>query len=178
MFQPEIRRSLHSKGDIWDEPQKIFKDRMAQMEEPGPEGWHVGFNGHLSQSLGFPTGSVVKNLPASVRDTGSTPGSESLPGEGNGNLLQYSYLGNSLDKGAWRATVHGVAKSHIWLSGCTHMHTSESFGCWILSLKHRRTKIVSSEGTTWLYWGWKRSLHQHYGKLIDTRFMQTPWHTL
>ena len=72
---------------------------------------------------------MVKNLPASVGDTGSIPGSESPPGEGNGNLLQYSYLGNSLDKGAWRATVHGVTKSHIWLGNCTHMHTSESFGC-------------------------------------------------
>ena len=45
------------------------------MEEPGPEGCHDGFNGHLSQSVGFPTGSVVKNLPASVRDTGSIPDS-------------------------------------------------------------------------------------------------------
>ena len=53
------------------------------MEEPGPEGCHDGFNGHLSQSVGFPTGSVVKNLPASVRDTGSIPGSESLLCPGN-----------------------------------------------------------------------------------------------
>ena len=59
------------------------------MEEPGPEGCHDGFNGHLSQSVGFPTGSVVKNLPASVRDTGSIPGSESLPGEGNGSILTW-----------------------------------------------------------------------------------------
>ena len=40
------------------------------------------------------------------------PGSERSPGEGNGYPLQYSYLENSMDKGAWRATVHGVAKRH------------------------------------------------------------------
>ena len=44
---------------------------------------------------------------------GLTPGSERCPGEGNGNPLQYSCLENSMDKGAWQATVHGVAKSQI-----------------------------------------------------------------
>ena len=52
--------------------------------------------------LGFPGGSG--NLS-------STPGLERTPGEGNGNPFQYSCLGNSMDRGAWRATVHGVAKS-------------------------------------------------------------------
>ena len=42
-----------------------------------------------------------------------------LPGIGNGNLLQYTCLGNPVDRGAWRATVHGVAKSWIQLSICT-----------------------------------------------------------
>ena len=58
----------------------------------------------------FPGGSVVKNPPANARDVGSIPGSEKSPGEGNGNPLQYSHLENSIDRGAWRATVHGVAK--------------------------------------------------------------------
>ena len=59
----------------------------------------------------------VKNLPAvqetscSIGDQGSLPGSGSSPGEGNGNPLQYSCLENSMDRGAWWATVHGVAKS-------------------------------------------------------------------
>ena len=44
------------------------------------------------------------------------PGSERSPGEGNGNPLQHSCLGNPMDKGAWRATVHGVTKSQTWLS--------------------------------------------------------------
>ena len=57
---------------------------------------------------------VVKNLPANVRDTrdvGLIPGSGRSPGEGNGNPLQYSCLENPLDRGAWQAIVHGVAKS-------------------------------------------------------------------
>ena len=52
---------------------------------------------------------VVKNIPASAEDTGSIPGSGQSPGGGNGNPLQYSYLGNPMDRGAWWATVHGVA---------------------------------------------------------------------
>jgi len=60
---------------------------------------------------GFPGGSVVKNPPVSVGDAGSIPGSGRSPGEGNGNPLQYSYPGNPMDRGAWPATVHRVAKS-------------------------------------------------------------------
>ena len=59
---------------------------------------------------GFPGGSVVKNLPANAGDVGSIPGSGRSPGEGNGNPLQYSCLENPMDRGAWQATVHGVAK--------------------------------------------------------------------
>ena len=61
---------------------------------------------------------VVKNLSANAedaRDVGSIPGSRRFPGEGNGNLLQYSCLGNTMDKGAWWATVNGVAKSRTQL---------------------------------------------------------------
>ena len=46
-----------------------------------------------------------------ARDVGSIPGSGRSPGEGNGNPLQYSCLGNSMDRGAWQATVHGITKS-------------------------------------------------------------------
>ena len=59
---------------------------------------------------GFPGGSVVKNLPASARDAGSMPGWGRSPGGGNGNPLQYSCLGNPMDRGDWQATVQGVAK--------------------------------------------------------------------
>ena len=56
---------------------------------------------------------VVKNPPAStgdIRDMGSIPGLGRSPGEGNGTPLQYSCLENPMDRGAWWATVHGVAK--------------------------------------------------------------------
>ena len=54
---------------------------------------------------------MVKNLPANARAAGSVSESGRSPGGGNGNLFQYSCLGNSMDRGAWQATVHGVAKS-------------------------------------------------------------------
>ena len=66
-------------------------------------------------TLGFPGVTVVKNQPANAEDVGSIPGSGQSPGEGNGNPLQYSCLENSMDRGAWRATVHGIAKSWTWL---------------------------------------------------------------
>ena len=66
--------------------------------------------------MGFLGGSVVKNLPANAGDAGLIPVSERSSGEGNGNLLQYSCLGNPRDRGAWRATVVGVAKSQTRLS--------------------------------------------------------------
>ena len=62
---------------------------------------------------------VVKNSPANTgdtRDMGSVPGSGRSPGEGSGNALQYSCLGNPMDRGAWWVRVHGVAKSQTLLS--------------------------------------------------------------
>ena len=68
---------------------------------------------------GFPGSSVVKNLPdnaAVTRDEGSDPGLGRSPGVGNGNLLQYSCLENSVDRRAWWATVQGMSKSQTQLS--------------------------------------------------------------
>ena len=62
---------------------------------------------------GFPGGSTVKNPPANAGDVGLIPGSGRSPGEGDGNPLQNSCLGNPMDRGAWLATVHGVPKSQI-----------------------------------------------------------------
>ena len=53
---------------------------------------------------------MVKNQPANAGDAGVIPGSGRSPGEGNDNQLQYSCLGNSMDKGAWLSIVHGVAE--------------------------------------------------------------------
>ena len=60
---------------------------------------------------GFPGGSVVENPPDNPGDGGLIPGLGRLPGEGNGNPLQHTCLKNSMDRGAWQATVHGVTES-------------------------------------------------------------------
>ena len=61
-------------------------------------------------SLGFPGDSTIKNLPANAEDVHVFPGSGRSSGGGNGNPLQYSCLKNSMDRGAWQPTVHGVAR--------------------------------------------------------------------
>ena len=58
-------------------------------------------------SQGFPGGAVVKNLPANAGDAGDLGRS---PGEGNSKPLQYSSLGNPMDRGAWWAIIHGIIK--------------------------------------------------------------------
>ena len=60
--------------------------------------------------MDFPGGSVVKNPPPNAGDADSIPESGRSPGEGNGNQLQHSCLGNLMDRRAWQATVHGAAK--------------------------------------------------------------------
>ena len=60
--------------------------------------------------VGSPGGSVVKNLPANAGGTGSIPRLGRSSGEGNGNPLRYSCLGNPMDREAWWATVQGVTK--------------------------------------------------------------------
>ena len=74
---------------------------------------------------------MVKNLPESAGDTGSIPNSEGYPGGENGNLLQYSCLENSMDRGDWWDTVHKVTKNWTQVSKqlsacarvCMHTHT-------------------------------------------------------
>ena len=70
---------------------------------------------------GFPGGSDSKVSSRNAGDLGSIPGLGRSPGEGNGNPLQYSCLENSMDGGAWWATVHGVAKSQTRLSHFTYI---------------------------------------------------------
>ena len=68
-----------------------------------------------STALGFPWWLSGKKYACNAGDMGSIPESGRSPGEGNDNPLQYSCLENPMDRGAWRATVHGVAKSWIQL---------------------------------------------------------------
>ena len=67
--------------------------------------------GVSGSSLSFPGGSVVKNPSMNAGDADLISRSGRSPGEGNGNPFQYSCLGNAVDRGAWRATVHGGYKS-------------------------------------------------------------------
>ena len=77
--------------------------------------------------LGFPGGSEDKVFACNAGDPGSIPGLGRSPGEGNGNPLQYSCLENPMDRGAWRTTVHRVAKSQTRLSDFTFFHGICSF---------------------------------------------------
>ena len=88
----------------------------------------------ILRGLGFPGGSVVKNLPAYTGDVGDlSPELGRLPGVGNGNPLQYYCLENSTHRGAWWATLHEVTKSwtqlsrHTLSSPMTILWVNESF---------------------------------------------------
>ena len=73
--------------------------------------------------MGFPGGSDGKESACNAGDPGLIPALERSSGEGNSNPLQYFYLENSLDRGAWRATVHGVTKSWTQTTeGITYTH--------------------------------------------------------
>ena len=88
---------------------------------------------HFFTSDASQVAQVVKNLPASagdLRDVGSIPGSGRSPGGGHGSPLQYSCLENPMDRGAWRATVHGVTKSRTQPKGLSmhvHMNVIKSY---------------------------------------------------
>ena len=92
------RGQPHSLGPPWC--QALGCRRGSHISSP-PQPWEMGITIFL---LSFPGGAVVKNPPANAggtRDVGSIPGSGSSSGEGNGNPLWYSCLGNSMDRGAW-----------------------------------------------------------------------------
>ena len=100
---------------------------------------------------GFPGGTVVKNLLINAgdeRDSGSIPGSGRSPEEGNGYPLQYSCLGNPMDRGAWRATVQVVAKSWTQLGKWAPMHSCNWQSGWLGNLckVNRHRDQLDSEG--------------------------------
>ena len=75
------------------------------------------------KSMSFPGGPDGKESACNVGDWGLIPGSGRSPGEGNSYPFQYSYLKNFMDKGHWRAIVHGVAKSRT--RGCKELDMTE-----------------------------------------------------
>ena len=115
-------------------------------------------------TMGFPCGSVAKNLPANAGNVGLIPGLGSPPGEGNGSTLQYSCQGNPIDRGVWWPTVHRVAKSRTRLRDWTHTHayhyevrldTSPSQESWIQSIREWTMMLVTAFENLALFLGWE-----------------------
>ena len=97
---------------------------------------------------GFPRWLSGKESTRQCRRLGFDPGSGRSPGEGNGNPLQHSCLANPMDRGAWRTTVHGVAKSWAWLS--TYAQRKKDGG-----QQRRRRRWRESEGFLWNRFLWE-----------------------
>ena len=98
----------------------------------------------------FPSSKEVKNLPANAgdaRDVGLIPGSEISPGGGNGHLLQYSCLGNPMDKGAWQTTVH-------WVATVRYDLVTKQQECMYPLLPASDSKMAALVGTLWTC-GWQ-----------------------
>ena len=96
--------------------------------------------------MDFPGGSLVKNPPSDAGDarvTDSIRGSGRSPGEGNGNSLSYSCLENSIDRGAWQTTVHGIVKSQTWLSDWAQTAQCNMY-----------TNVGHTEGAQWMLLFW------------------------
>ena len=95
--------------------------------------------------LGYPGGTVVENLSASVGDErcGSISELRRSPGVGNSNLLQYSRLENSMDRGAWWAMVHRVAKNWTRLNTHKHtcVHTHSVYTRWIILIQIKSAPV-------------------------------------
>ena len=88
-------------------------EKPTEAPEAGasPGSGRVERNARASTAQGFPAGSVSEGSACNAGDLGSIPGSGRPPGRGYGIPLPYCCLENPMDRGAWRATVHGIAKS-------------------------------------------------------------------
>ena len=95
--------------------------QILSLEFCGPECCGLNCILPLIPIPGFSSSSVSKLSACNAGYMGSIPGLGRSPGEGNGNPLQYPCLENSMDRGAWQATVHGVTKSWTWLTN-TYTH--------------------------------------------------------
>ena len=91
----------------------------------------------------FPGGSDGKESACSVGNLGSIPGLGRFSGEGHGYSHHYSWLGNPMERGAWRATVHGVTKSQTGLAGATDTFTFCSFTALCLYYEHTTVQFSS-----------------------------------
>ena len=116
-----LRRNL-SLGDFGVESVIGLNFQLRKKKSPSP---NEIFSASYASKVSINNNNIKRNPPASaedIRDAGSIPGSGRSPGEGICNPLQYSCLGNPIDRGAWRAAVHGVMKSRTQLSMYTCIH--------------------------------------------------------
>ena len=121
---------------------------------------HTHTHTHILASL---VAQMVKNLPANAVDMGLIPGLGRSPGEGNGYPLQYSWLENPMDRGAWQAPVHGITKSrHYWATNTlTHNNWKihRGFQCIVLTTCSHITLGLSST-CLWTFCFFLISLHK------------------
>jgi len=118
---------FHALGKEMATHSSVLAWRIPGMGEPG-ELPSIGSHrvGHNWSGLAAAVAAAeVKASACNAGDLGLIPGSGRCPGEGYGNPLQYSFLENPMNGGAWWATVHGVAKSQTQLSDFTHSHSPE-----------------------------------------------------
>ena len=107
--------------NLWDTVKAVLRGRFIAIQV-----YHKKQEKSQIYNLTSLMAQRLKHLPTMletwVQSLGSIPRSGRSPGEGNGNPLQYSCLENSMDSGAWQATVYGVAKSQTRLSDFTSLH--------------------------------------------------------
>ena len=130
-------------------PSDQVLESLAQRKLITKELWSASMN-HMS----FPSGTMVKNLPASVGnagDAGSTPGSGRSPGGGNGNALLYSCLENPMDRGAWWAPVQGVTKNQTQLSKPSSAYQCTMLAVWRDAKWHGQLVLFTD---LWLFQSW------------------------
>ena len=106
-----------AKGQTWLSDQHfqlfyfyVFLMPQSYSESMRKKQYPITLLAFILSSKGFPHSSVGKESACHAGDSGLIQGSVRFPGEGNGNPLQYSCLENPMDRGAWRATVHGVSR--------------------------------------------------------------------
>ena len=97
-------------GVWWERCLDRFLCFSTHLAWPLPFSLGLWYKTEIPAALGFPCSSVGKESACSAGDPGLIHGLGRCPGEGNGNPVQYSFLENPMDRGAWRATVHGAAR--------------------------------------------------------------------
>ena len=143
---------------------------------------HVKYLVYTRCSIGLPCGSDGKKSACNAGDPGSILRSGRFPGGGNGNPLQYSCWENPIDRGAWRATVHGVAKgqtrlrdfhNRFWflslLIPCPSRHCLHQclWGCYLLNETPASSKVENISDALLSHWSTYHAIGMYIPQLTD-----------